>query len=302
MTVIVSAPPPPWTVVRPPWAATTPVERSVPATSVPAIVRPSLPSPSRTFRTSIVVVAAPAGEPKVSGAPMPRPVSEAAVSVPTRSSRLESANTSRTSTCCDSGGWGAIFNSGPSLSPGSRSAGCSERSAAVAPPSTASGPRNPLSTCGRFAKLRRFSAPAASSNDGSATSGTVTSWCQFVASNVATAAHCVTVTVAGTLAGFAVAVSVRAAPAIDAILYSVASAPILMSWPARKPSSSQLVPSVRVRVPSVASYATPPVNRPLPVVPIAWWEMRPPVTTSVWPSVSSAIVTVPVGGRVRRSA
>ena len=71
MIVIVSPPPaelpPPWTTVRPPWTATLPSVPSAlwsaPGTSVPAIVRLSFPLPSRTSRTSIVLV-----EPSVANA------------------------------------------------------------------------------------------------------------------------------------------------------------------------------------------------------------------------------------------
>ena len=48
----------------------------------------------------------------------------------------------RTSICLDSGACVPIANSGPSCSPGSFRPSCSERSAPVGPPSTASGPRS----------------------------------------------------------------------------------------------------------------------------------------------------------------
>src|SRR3954470_21534050 len=115
------------------------------------------------------------------------------------------------SICWDSGGWVAIWKSGPLPSPGRRTAERSDRSAAVGPPSTASGPRMPLSRWARFPKLLRFSWPGWRVNHGSATSGTVTGVYQSVVLKVTTAAHWVTVTVLGTppAAGFAFAVSVR---------------------------------------------------------------------------------------------
>src|SRR4051812_47128803 len=80
------------------------------------------------------------------------------------------------SICCHSGGCAATWNGGRSSSPGSTTASCSDRSAAVVPPSTASGPRMPDSRCGCFGNFVRFSAPGGSSKNGSATSGTVTGW------------------------------------------------------------------------------------------------------------------------------
>src|SRR5204862_4809627 len=71
-----------------------------------------------------------------------------------------------------SGGGAATRNGGRLSSPGSRTAPCSERSAAVVPPSTASGPRMPESRCGCFGNVVRFWRPGASSKNGSASSGT----------------------------------------------------------------------------------------------------------------------------------
>src|SRR6266516_2767809 len=125
---------------------------------------------------------------------MLRPVSAVAVSVPTRSCWLESSKTLSVSTCCASGGCGAMLKTLALPSPGSRIAGRSERSEAVVPPSTASGPRMPLRRCWRFEKLLRSPRSGARSNHGSATIGTSTGWYQLLESKVTTAAHWVRVT------------------------------------------------------------------------------------------------------------
>ena len=78
---------------------------------------------------------------------MPSPRSVVDVIVPWRSCWLQSLKTLRTSICLDSGGCVPIANSGPSFSPGSLRPSCSERSAPVTPPSTASGPRSLESRC-----------------------------------------------------------------------------------------------------------------------------------------------------------
>ena len=73
---------------------------------------------------------------------MPNPVSVVEVIVPTPSAWLESLKTLRTSICELSGACAGISNSAASLSPASLTPFRSERSAAVGPPSTASGPRS----------------------------------------------------------------------------------------------------------------------------------------------------------------
>ena len=135
-----------------------------------------------------------------------RPVSAVEVSWPVRSSLLPSSNTFSVSICWFSGGCAATLNSGPLFSPGSRIAGCSERSAVVVPPSTASGPRIPSSRCAGFANVFRLPRPGCRLKFGSARSGTTTAFHQSPAEaaglsgqsasgavNVATAAHWTTV-------------------------------------------------------------------------------------------------------------
>ena len=82
---------------------------------------------------------------------MPRPVSGVAVSVPVRSSWLESSKMLSVSTCCDSGGCGAMLEERGVALAGQQDCrrAASGRPRSV-PPSTASGPRMPLSRCGRL--------------------------------------------------------------------------------------------------------------------------------------------------------
>ena len=135
------------------------------------------------------------------------------------------------------------------------------------PPSTASGPRMPLRRCWRFEKLLRSPRSGARSNHGSATIGTSTGWYQLFESKVTTAAHWVRVTtpvpVDGSALGWLVILRTSSllavVPKIASILKRALDVLSLKSCPSRKPSSSQLVPSVRVSVPAVASKATEPV-------------------------------------------
>ncbi len=78
---------------------------------------------------------------------------------------------------------------------------------------------------------------------------------------------------------------------------------MLIRWPATKPSSRKLASSEPdARVTPVPEIVTLPLNswvarRP----PIEVRLIRPPVVTSVWPSVSSATWTSEVGALVSRS-
>ena len=238
--------PPPCTAVMPPWCASSPRRpviglKSPPGCSVEAIVRWSLPWPSMMLTISIVESVAVGREDVRDRVDADRAVADAARVLAGLAERAGAAAEAgeveagahvqagqrgrgevagqvlaccrrRRRSACRSAATraaaAATRNGGRLSSPGSRTAPCSERSAEVVPPSTASGPRMPPSRCGCLPNVVRFWRPGARMKNGSATSGTVICWYQLPhvapgrsaagcarsgAVNVATAAHCVDV-------------------------------------------------------------------------------------------------------------
>ena len=181
---------------------------------------------------------------------MPRPEMFVALRRPGSSALLPSLYTSRVSVCLDSSVLISTSIGSSTDSYGSITAGFSERSESLAPPSITTGPPRVLVVCDCSGKVRANSVPAVGTKFGSSVRLISTAVYQLLEANVTDGAFGTKVKEPASLEITAAVVSVMTSLVTSLILYVPALRPLPMRMysPARKPSTTQSPPSVRVIV------------------------------------------------------